>query len=236
VPDGVHHLFICTRNFTTAVVAQLAINPYLTVLLTTDDGATVTDGSGALQDASTATSLTLSSMSTAANADYLYVGSHIPFRGVNVDVGNTNGTASVLTVKYWKTDSTWATITATDGTASAGATLAQDGNVTWTVPTDWFKARLVDTTSPRPANVVGSTAPLYWTRWEVSVALDSSVTVLAMNAMNRSTAYFELVSEQVLEQRVSKGPGGMGCIEAKTDAGTANLIVNVAAGSGSQFV
>jgi hypothetical protein len=235
IPDGARHLFLTAYNFATAVVARFAINPYLQVLFTQNALSTFVDGSQALQDGTTATALTLNSWDTAANLDFVYVGSHLPFRGVNVIIGNTNGTASVLTVKYRKSDNTWADITATDGTASGGATFAQTGNVTWTVPSDWKMDTLVGT-GDSPGSKPPTGSPLYWTRWQVSAALDSSVTATGMNALARSTAYAELVNGQAWEQRITKGPGGVANVEGLTDAGTGNLIVNAAAHIGGGFV
>lgn len=238
IPTGVRHLMITPRNFSTGVVAQIALNPYLVVIKTADALATApTDYSENAQDGSAATDVTLSSLDTAANLDFLYVGSHLPFRGVVCDIDAANGTASVLTVKYWQdaAPDAWTDITATDGTTSGGATFAVDGNVTWTVPTDWLKASLLtiaDTTLSFPY----AGLPMYWTRWEVSVALDSSTTLNSMLSMNRSTAYWELLSGQPLEERITKGLGGIGCVEALMNAGTGNLIVNAASGAGSSFV
>jgi hypothetical protein len=236
LPDGVQQLLLECRNYSTAVVALLKLNPYLVVLKTQDSLATATDYSQNAQDGSAATDVTLSSQGTAAQGDFLYVGSHLPFRGVAVDVDAANGTASVLTVKYRKSDNTWADVTATDGTASAGAAIAVDGNVTWTVPTDWIPCQLM-------VDSAGSAVPhrladLYWTRWEVSVALDSSTTLNSMYAMsrNKTTAGLQLVSGRVFALNVTKDVGGIGCIEGITDAGTANLLVNAATVTGQGFV
>lgn len=217
------HLILIPRNFAAgAVVAQVALNPFLSVIKTTDDLASYTDYSDAAQDGSAATDVVLSSLSTYANKDYLLVGASVPFRGVNIDVDAVNGNASVLTVKYYTTALAWADITATDGTTNAGATMAIDGNVTWAVPTDWQKLAIAG-------------KDLYWTRWEVSAALDGSTTLNAMLAMNRSTAYQEIPSGIVVEQRIYKGTYGVGCIEALVDAGTGNLIANAASGDGRVF-
>src|SRR5688572_15941194 len=102
LPKGTAHVYLTPRNFSTAVVVGVAVNPYLIVLKTDDLLVTAPDDySDAAQDGSTTTDIVLSSLDTAANGDFLYVGSHIPFRGVTVDVDAANGTASVLTVKYW---------------------------------------------------------------------------------------------------------------------------------------
>lgn len=235
LPLGTKWLSLTPRNFSTAVVAQFLTNPWLTVLKTTDAGATFTDYSIEAQDGSTSTSVVLSSLDTLANGDALYVGSHVPFSGVAIDVDATNSTGSVtLEVKYRKSDNTWATITPTDGTASGGTTMAQDGSVTWTVPTDWITASLGDTGA---STTVGTNpgGELYWTRWAVDVALDASVTLDHMLSINRSTVYAELASGQSFEQSVTVGVGGIASVQAKADAGTANLIVNVGTRQNGRF-
>lgn len=235
IPEGTNHLFLTGRNYSTAVVAKIGLCPWVAVLKTQDSGATApTDYSSEAQDGSTSTSVTLSSLSTAANGDFLYVGAHMPFRGVNIDVDSANATASVLTVKYWN-GTAWADITATDNTASGGASLAQDGSVTWTVPTAWAPTGLVvsgDFTISAP--MTGNR--YYWTRWEWSGGLDSSTTLDHMIALPPSTAYFEILANQQFEERIHWGPDGFAAVEALTDAGTANLVVGYGAGRGARFV
>ena len=234
LPQGPHPLFITPRNFVTAVVAQIFLNPWLIVLRTADNLATVQDFSVAAQDADAATDVVLSSMDTAANGDYLYVGAYVPFAGVSIDVDSANGTASVLTVNYW--NGAWTDTSATDNTASGGATLAVDGTVTWTVPADWRAASLQDIDSPPPSAAISyKDERLYWTRWQISAALDSSTTLNSLVATNRSTAYFEMMAGQNLEARVRSGIGGTGCIQAKVDAGTGNLIVNISSSASGSF-
>ena len=241
-PVGTDYVILTPRNFSTAVVCKYSLNPFLTVLKTTDAlvaASNITDGSKNVQDGDTGTSLSLNSFSTAANSDFIYVGSHIPFRGVRVIIGNTNaGSASVLTVKYRKSDNTWADISVTDGTSSGGKTFAQTGNVTWTLPTDWIARSLVsigDTTLVAPA--ILNEPEMYWTRWETDVVFDSTVTATGMLAMNRVTTYDEIPAGMSADFRIkSHQHRGIGCVEALTDAGTANLIVSVAVtGVGGKF-
>ena len=143
-------------------------------------------------------------------------------------------TASIRTVRYWNGTS-WADISDQDNTANGGATFAQDGQITWTVPSDWVGVRLDDTTAtPDTTLAIGEfTQPLFWTRWEVSLVLDSSVNLDHLVALNQSTAYAELVEGQTLEQAVLRDLGGQSAIKAVTDNGTANLIIN--AGARSKF-
>lgn len=227
------HLFLTPRNYATAVVAQIITNPWLTILKTSDSMATLpTDYSLEAQDNDTGTSVTLSSLDTLANGDWLLVGSHQKFRGVYCDVDGTNGSGTAaLTVEYWN-GSVWVSLSATDGTSSTRS-FDQDGLVSWTVPAAWrtttFRSLYPDrSVQLSSANLYYSDVPLFWTRWSESAALDSSVTVDAMLAANRSTGYSCWIFGQTLEERIAYGFGGLGCIEAKTDAGTANLIVNVA--------
>ncbi len=238
--EGTNWLSLTPRNFSAAAsVCRVAISPYLTILKTVDSMATApTDYSSAGQDADSTTLVVLSSLNTLANGDCLYIGSHVPFRGVHWTLTAGNDTASVLTVKYWKDDTTdaWTDITATDGTDAAGDTFKQSGLVYWTVPSDWLPATLPvigDTTlaTGGPLN-----RKLYWTRWEVDAALDSSCTFHQVVGANASTAYAEFVEGQPFEERVHMGTGGIGAVESLTDAGTCNLLPNCAtASTGNKF-
>jgi hypothetical protein len=243
VQGNIENIELIARNFASSAVALgVLFNPYLVVLKTDDDLASITDYSDTAQDEDAATDVVLSSLSTLANGDYLLVGSHLPFAGVKVDVDAANGTASVLTVKYWN-GSAWTDISDTDGTISSGKTMAQDGSVTWTIPDAWVQVNLV---APSPVNpqvtsslqdeqaartVLGNYATqLFWTRWEVSVALDSDTTLNSMHAINRSTNYRALITGQIIRQAAKVGFGKYGSIQHVTNTGTANLIVNGGSG------
>ena len=236
--EGTRVISLTGRNYGTgAVVARVLMCPWVVGVKTTD--ALATEGNATFytseaQDNDVATSVTLSSLDTAVNDNYLYVGAAVRFRGVDVDVDAPNGNSSVLTVRYWNGTS-WGDISDTDNTIDTGATFGLDGQVLWTVPSDWVGVRLDGTTATPDTSLTLSafTQTLFWTRWEVSVALDSSVTLDHFIALNQSTAYAELVEGQTLEQAVLRDLGGQSAIEAVTDAGTANLIIN--AGARSKF-
>ncbi len=232
--NGFNWLQLMPRNFATANLMQISLNPWLVVLKTQDNLATFTDYTAMANDSDTATIVTLSSMSTAAAQDYLYVGAEEPFAGVYIDVVLTNSTASALTVKYWN-GTTWADITATDNTGGA-TSLANDGTVTWTVPapgTSWVQAPLAGTLLPTPTAVDNTDAvlktALYWVRFEWAAGLDASTTLATISAISRSVG-MELASGQPFEEQVFRGIGGIGCIQAVVDSGvggTGNLVVNV---------
>lgn len=229
LPIKTNHLFITPRNFAGSVVAKVSLNPWLVVLKTTDGMATIPeDFSEAMQDGSSGTTIDLA-LNTLANGHFLLVGSHLPFRGVYVNMTSTvNGTGSLLTVSRW--DASWVDSGDTDGTMSGGTTaFAVDGLVYWTVASTWKKEKLsnIYTNMKDSGGFVYGDIPMYWTRWEVDTLCDTA-TAQAMLAANRSTSYGELLPGQLLEQKIHHGPGGIGCVEALTNAGTANLIINVA--------
>ena len=213
LPAGASAFYLTPRNFVTAVVAQIGLCPYATVLKTTDDEVTFTEYTTEAQDNDTATDVTLSSLGTAAQGDYFYVGAYRPFRGVEIDIDAANGTASVITAKYW-TGGDWVDISATDGTASGGATFAVDGQITWTVPTAWAKKQI-------------DRREMYWVRFQVSVALDSSTTFNSLFALAQSSSLFELLSGQPATINTPRGQFGFAAVEAKVNAGTGNLVVGV---------
>ena len=125
-------------------------------------GSVYRDDTDTLTERGTNTTATYNSM--VATNDFIYLGCDVPFRGVTVNVVNANGTASVLSAFYWD-GSAWTGLTETDGTASAGATLAIDNNITWTVPTDWAKT------------VVNGSGPLFWVRMNSDGGTDSATSL-----------------------------------------------------------
>jgi nucleotide-binding universal stress UspA family protein len=103
-----------------------------------------------------------------------------------------------------------------------------------TVTTSGTVGTIVVTVNPSTPQTGVTHEPLFWTRWSVSVALDTS-TASAMHAANRSTAYGELLAAQPFEQTIKTGIGGYGCVEGVMAAGTGNLIVMGAARRGGGF-
>ena len=172
--QGTEHIDIVPRNLSTAVVVKYAFCPYL-IILKADSadglGGHLEDNTQVAQDGSTATSVTLSSL---AAGRALYVGSAIPFRGAHVDVDGANSTGStVITVSYWN-GSEWVDTSDTDGTISGGISLAQDGAITWTVPSEWQSATLNQLAAGAGETLDSSGQKwsdinMYWTKWELSL-------------------------------------------------------------------
>mgnify|MGYP001571490604 CR=1 FL=1 len=232
------------RNFATGVVAEIHRNPWIVCLRTQDALLRAPlDISEEMQDGDT-TIQAMGAFDTLANGDFLLIGSHLPFRGVRVDVGtNANAIASVLTAAYWDLGSgvgTWTSLSATDGTAAAGASLAVDGAVTWTVPgiSRWRSTSLKDIYPTESAAWRANSFydfPMYWTRWVWDAALSTTVDLLQLLAIERSAVGMEIISGRTVEMYTKHGPGALGNISALMNAGTGNLIVNVATLGGGRF-
>lgn len=239
-PVGAQYAYLEGRNYAgTAAVISFACNPWLRILKTTDSLATatgVTDYSALAQNNKPVTgAVVLSSLATTAA---LWIGAEIPFRGVFADIQATNSNTATAVTAYWSaTGPTMATLTSADGTFSGVATFNVDGGITWTVPTDWTVGTL-RTIAGAVNGIPYSGESLYWVKLTVSAALDASTTLDQLLAMNRSTNYASLSSGRPgIEMLLPTGTGRYGCIEAITDVGTANLLVNVATlGGGSRFV
>ncbi len=232
LPLTTKQLTITPRNFATAVVTKYNLNPWLVVLETNDGMLTApTDYSNTAQDADATTEIDLDSFDTLANGVFLLVGSHLPFRGgyVGVDNSHPNGTTSTLTVSYWN-GSAWVDTTATDGTSSSSKTFAVDGLVYWTVPTARKPGMLSPIYPGTPASKYTG-LNYYWTRWEVSVALDSDTLVESIVAANRSTAYPELIEGQPQEEEIRELLNGVHGIVDSTGPKDVHELVNLLAKS-----
>lgn len=133
-------------------------------------------------------SVTTNILSAMTSSDYLYVGSVDVIGGFHLDlVTPFNTEAATLAAQYGDPALGWRSLTvATDGTSSGGATLAQDGNVMFTVPTDWRGAtlqQLLPTATGLPS--VAGERPLLWARFSVNATLSASVTVTTITPMSR---------------------------------------------------
>lgn len=229
--NGPGYLTLTGTTYSTAVVARFAVNPWVTVLTTTNNMTTFTDASDNAQDGSTSTDITLSSLPSSAAGGRIYLGSAVPVRGWVADVDAVNGTASVSTGEYWN-GSAWTDLSITDGTASGGATWAVDGTITFAVPAAWASdslVRILGLTGKGPRG--GTNAILYeelfWARLNATVAFDSATTLNSLMPLNRSTNYAEIAASLPTRVDVKGGVRGDSCIEALVDAGTGLLLIDV---------
>ena len=112
-----------------------------------------------------ATVAVLDSLDTFANGGCVFFRVPMPAKSITITVTLPNGTVSVAEIRYWKSDGTWAAVAGqTDGTAVGGATLAQTGTISWTMPTDI-----------KPKYAYGSSG--FWYQIRFSVALDAEVEI-----------------------------------------------------------
>jgi len=124
-------------------------------------------------DGLSSTVVVLDSLDTLANYGAIFIGFDAPVNKITFTIPLVNGTSSVATVAYRKNDSSWASASATDGTALAGASLGQTGSFTWTLPTDEI-----------PHYAFGISCFVY--RIVFSVQLDSEVEVSGITGENTS--------------------------------------------------
>ena len=247
IPNGTTHLSMVARNAAAANVLKLALNPFLLILTTANNLQKTSDFSTAgQQNPATASAITLNALNTLATGGALYIGSQVQIRGFRVVMsGSVNSIASTLTGNFWN-GTAWAALAGfTDGTSAASATFAQNGDIVWTVPTT---AKPVILAATQPASVFGSLPnsqgggitpsqfaaavpysdrPRFWYQLVVSAQLSATVAANSFFSLNRNTTqYSEYLFAERLQLRVSKEVDGLGCVEALTDAGTGNLIVD----------
>ena len=128
--------------------------------------------------------------------DHLYIGSRRPFGGIYIDIlaGSPNATTSTLTAKYSKNDGTFASQAITDGSASGGATLAQDGAVKLdAVPSDWAPYQLGTILESDNRDIPSDY--LFWLQYTVGATLDadteiSNIYPLAADYASSTGGYF----------------------------------------------
>ncbi len=130
-----------------------------------------TDLTAALTDRNTSTT-SGTCLNSMTSSDILYVCYALPTRGMAVDVGTPNDQNQAMTGTYWN-GSAWASLgTFTDGTNAGAGTLAQDGLITWALPTNW------QTSIPVDGFVSG-----FWAKFVVAGTLKATTTVLELTAL-----------------------------------------------------
>lgn len=142
---------------------------------------------GTLVDRSIATTVALNSFDA---DDAIYIVTSDVVGGFFIDLTNANANASVVTFTYSDSATTLTgALTETDGTDSGGATLAVDGRITWTAPTDQVQARGNDLGLPA-GTPQKPTLPGYWYKMTVSLDLDSAVSLAQVVAIPKDAAAY----------------------------------------------
>jgi len=205
--------------------------PLVACFKTTDNEATFTDYTSEATDKSTSTSVVLSSLDTAANGDYWYVACKYKYGGIWVDVDGTNSTATDTMTGYYWNGVGWTNITITDGTSSGSVCLAQDGAITWTVPSDWKPMLLSDlfpsgTITNLPASA--QTEYLFVVRFQTDKAFDSSVTLDEVTVLgdNVTRPHGNFQADTDYEFNIDRDR--VGCLDYYDSAGSKSLLVTFA--------
>lgn len=154
--------------------------------------------------------------------DILYLGFSEQARGIYVDMGsNVNAIAATLDVEYCSTAvALGASIAFTDvagdsdGTTSGGATLAQDGIYTWTLPTAWKESTLGTYAIPLFSRC-------WWIRFLPSATLSATVDVNEIIPVYQNTNYAYM--EPGLAEEFSLNLAKVGGLVALATSGTPTL-------------
>ena len=130
-------------------------------------------------------------LSALVSGGRFFVITPVPTQKINITIVDANGNAVTLSGKYW--NGAWASMAGfADGTASAGKTLAVNGSLSWTAPTDEL-----------PAFTFGISGFAYY--FQTSAALSATVTISDcsfdssfQNIVNVWGGVFELATEAVI--------------------------------------
>lgn len=180
-------------------------DPLVGGFATTADAVTFTD---LLDEVTGAGFADLSLLDT---SDYVYAGFREIWAGLELTLAAVNDQDAVLSAEY-RTASGWQAQALTDGTASAGKTLAQSGAVTWTPQADWV------------ATNEGQLGELYWMRLKTSALLGATVEVDTARAI-RDTGHFYLFTPD--QNLVIPDGGELRVAATEADANAAGLTVMV---------
>lgn len=95
-----------------------------------------------VSDGLTGTEAILDALDTYASNECAFIYSPVPITtGINWVIETANSNTATSELYYKKSDNTWASCSITDGTLSGGKTLAVDGSMTWSAPSDeipWY--------------------------------------------------------------------------------------------------
>ena len=160
-------------------------------------------------------------MDAMATGDRLYICLSDIVGGLHIDMtSSVNTNASLMTVKYWA--GSWTSISVADGTDIYGSTsLARDGDLTWTVPTDWMPAHLGGNNfdgGVKGMSITDKDAPGtsgFWLQIYFSAALSADVEIANIWTLNKNThrGYFH----SGVEYPISFDARVTGAIEAIVD-------------------
>lgn len=137
------------------------------------------NNAGTLTDASIALSNIQSgsaSFDFETATDYIYLGSDLPFNHRHFDMGTVNAVTSVVTVDLWNGTEWVAAIDIIDQTSVSGASLAQDGIISWRPDEDESSWNWDDTDDMTGSGLETlKIKGLYWARVKFSANLTDTL-------------------------------------------------------------
>ena len=149
------------------------------VLRTGDRGQTYADLTDAVSDGDSGTYGHLDSLGAVTDGAWLLIGGKAPFAAVAVEMNvAANGNVADVSAEYWN-GSAWTAVDGLrDGTAQDGKTLARDGDLSFSEPSDWPLAAI-------------NGVEAFWVRLTVASALDSSTRIsgLAVREVRKAEAF-----------------------------------------------
>jgi len=192
----------------------ILLNPSIECVLVSD-GTNYTDYTPYANERASTHHVPLDAMNGAAG-DLLYIGCGEPFGGLRFDVGtNANDETVSWDVEYCNAADSFIDVSDdSDGTASpANTSMAQDGDYTWTVPTDWVR---------RSVGGYGG-GNLYWVKFKSNAALADTVDIDNIHTINKGTDYGRLLRDE--DHRFSINTQRVGALQMGTLANTGDVNV-----------
>lgn len=194
---------------------KLLLNPKIQHVIFYDDSeGTYTSYTTEATDGDSSTHVQLDLMTA---SDYLYILTNSPIKGLDIDVGNANGTTTTLDMEYYKSDNTWADVSndsdGTDATFPSGTTLGRDGVYTWDA--------LTSASVIAKDDAVNGLWGLYGIRFSPLATLSATVDINELQTINNATTYANLRAG--IEYQFSINNQKVGTLQVLSGSGTPTL-------------
>lgn len=107
---------------------------------------------------------------------YLYIGQEMPFNNLYFDMGTGNVSGNTVQVDIWYANDWHSAVDIYDGTSVTGASLCQDGRISWN--TEWNKGWDIEQRANSVEGLSGvEIYDMYWARLSWSGAVSSNTTI-----------------------------------------------------------
>ena len=176
---------------------------------------------------------TATSLDSLTTSDRLFLCFSDAVRGFYVQMtASVNGSANVMTVKYW--NGAWTDTSATDGTISSAKSLAQTGPVTWTAKTDWKAQTLggpIHKYGTQPYAKIDSgldtAEALDATEIEITMDADPSSAIVAGDYVLIDTEVMQVVASSATGNLITVVRGALGSTAATHSTNADTYLYNI---------